>query len=282
MLLTDHPHLFEVGGENYHTDFDAWDYERGHESDPWRTRPDPTWIGTPALPADRGFVHHALRRRRARGSATKPTSRAADDGRRPRSGSSTSAPTTTASCCSSTSSIRTSRSTRPSRGRRGTTRTWEGPRLIWPPYSTEAIAKGVLDRSEARQIRANYGSKLSMIDHWFGRILDALDDARLWDDTAVIVCTDHGHYLGEKDIFGQARRPGVRATSVTSPLLIAWPGVDAGGGRRAHDERRPVRDPRRRVRRRARAPHARPFARPADRRRDRLGARVRAARRLGP
>ena len=29
MLLTDHPHLFEVGGENYHTDFDAWDYQRG-------------------------------------------------------------------------------------------------------------------------------------------------------------------------------------------------------------------------------------------------------------
>ena len=33
-LITDHPHLFEVGGENYHTDFTAWAYERGHESDP--------------------------------------------------------------------------------------------------------------------------------------------------------------------------------------------------------------------------------------------------------
>ena len=30
-----------MGGENYHTDFDAWDYLRGHESDPWRTRADP-------------------------------------------------------------------------------------------------------------------------------------------------------------------------------------------------------------------------------------------------
>ncbi|SVA44544.1 uncharacterized protein METZ01_LOCUS97398, partial [marine metagenome] len=25
-LITDHPHLFETGGENYHTDFSAWDY----------------------------------------------------------------------------------------------------------------------------------------------------------------------------------------------------------------------------------------------------------------
>ena len=41
MLVSDHPHLFETGGENYHCDFTAWDYVRGHEDDPWRTRPDP-------------------------------------------------------------------------------------------------------------------------------------------------------------------------------------------------------------------------------------------------
>ena len=46
-LITDHPHLFEVGGENYHTDFFAWDYVRGHESDPWKTRPDLSWQGAP-------------------------------------------------------------------------------------------------------------------------------------------------------------------------------------------------------------------------------------------
>jgi arylsulfatase A-like enzyme len=46
-LVTDHPHLFEVGGENYHCEFTAWDYQRGHESDPWRTRPDPSWVGAP-------------------------------------------------------------------------------------------------------------------------------------------------------------------------------------------------------------------------------------------
>ena len=49
MLISDHPHLFEMGGENYHCDFTAWDYQRGHESDPWRTRPDPSWVGTPSF-----------------------------------------------------------------------------------------------------------------------------------------------------------------------------------------------------------------------------------------
>ena len=49
-----------------------------------------------------------------------------------------------------------------------------------------------------------------MIDEWFGRVLDEFDAAKLWDDTALVVCTDHGHYLGEvrggHDIWG---KPGV-------------------------------------------------------------------------
>ena len=99
--------------------------------------------------------------------------------------------------------------------------------LIWPPYAVGALANGILDESSARQIRANYGSKLSMIDHWFGRITNALDRANRWHDTAVIVCTDHGHYLGEKDIWG---KPGVPVYEPLGhmPLLVAWPGRDAG------------------------------------------------------
>src|SRR3954453_18470735 len=45
LLVSDHPHLFETGGENYHPEFQGWEYLRGHEDDPWRTRPDPSFIG---------------------------------------------------------------------------------------------------------------------------------------------------------------------------------------------------------------------------------------------
>ena len=48
-LISDHPHLFEMGGENYHCDFYAWDYVRGHEGDAWKTRPDPSWAGAPGF-----------------------------------------------------------------------------------------------------------------------------------------------------------------------------------------------------------------------------------------
>jgi hypothetical protein len=66
-----------------------------------------------------------------------------------------------------------------------------------------------------------------MIDAWLGRLLAALDEKALWDDTLVILCTDHGHYLGEKDIWGKPGAP-LYQTIAHMPLLIAAPGLDAG------------------------------------------------------
>ncbi|HPA40272.1 MAG TPA: sulfatase-like hydrolase/transferase, partial [Phenylobacterium sp.] len=104
---------------------------------------------------------------------------------------------------------------------------WEGPHLIWPPYMKGAIEKGVLTERQARQLRAQYGGKLSMIDHWLGKVLDAVDRNGIADDTAIIICTDHGHYLGEKDIWGKPGVP-IYATLGHIPLLIRWPGVEPG------------------------------------------------------
>jgi hypothetical protein len=105
---------------------------------------------------------------------------------------------------------------------------WDGELIIWPPYDVGAVRKGRMSEREGRHVRANYGAKLSMIDHWFGRILDALDEGGMWDTTAVIVCTDHGHYLGEKDIWG---KPAVMQYEPLGhiPLMVHWPGV-AGSG----------------------------------------------------
>jgi arylsulfatase A-like enzyme len=104
---------------------------------------------------------------------------------------------------------------------------WEGAHLIWPPYVDGGIAKGVIDERQAHQIRASYGGKLTMIDKWFGKVLDELDRHDLWKDTLVILCTDHGHYLGEKDIWG---KPGVPVYEPLGhiPLMIAHPDVAPG------------------------------------------------------
>ena len=101
---------------------------------------------------------------------------------------------------------------------------WQGPHMIWPPYMRGAVARGVVTLEQAAQIRACYGAKLTMIDAWLGKLLTAIERGGFYDDTAVIVCTDHGHYLGEKDIWGKPAVPIYEPLGHT-PLLIAMPGI---------------------------------------------------------
>src|SRR5262249_24901668 len=75
---------------------------------------------------------------------------------------------------------------------------------------------------------ASYGGKLTMIDAWFGRVVEAIERNHLWSNTAVILCTDHGHYLGENDIWGKPAVPIYEPLGHT-PLFIAWPGVEPCG-----------------------------------------------------
>jgi arylsulfatase A-like enzyme len=222
MLVSDHPHLFETGGENYHSDFGAWDYERGHENDPWRTVPDLTWVGAPALPANTAWLHHYYDESRTyfRSEADFPgpkTMSAAAEWIRTAAGRherfllfvdefDPHEPFDTPA---------------PYAGMYDPD--WEGPLEIWPPYLMDAVASGRLSPRQARHIRANYGSKLTMIDHWFGRLLAAIDDAGLGDTTAVILCTDHGHYLGEHDLFGKPSAP-IYSELGRIPLMVRWPG----------------------------------------------------------
>jgi len=221
-LISDHPHLFETGGENYHTHFTAWQYERGHETDPWKTRPDPSWIGAPSF--GRGTMPYDNSRGYFRDEADFPGPRTMQataewldqnagyhdrfllvvDEFDPHEPFDT--PEPYASMYDDS---------------------WEGQHLIWPPYVNGGIQKGTLTEREGRQVRASYGGKLTMIDAWFGKVLDAIDRNGLWNDTAVIVCTDHGHYLGEKDIWGKPGVPAFEPMSHT-PLMIAWPGVAPG------------------------------------------------------
>ena len=109
---------------------------------------------------------------------------------------------------------------------------WEGPKLIWPPYAVGPIARGEMEERDGRQIRASYGGKLTMIDAWFGKLLDSIDDLQLTDDTVIIVCTDHGHFLGEKtvddlDIWGKPGVPHYETLGHT-PLFVYWPGREPG------------------------------------------------------
>jgi hypothetical protein len=68
----------------------------------------------------------------------------------------------------------------------------------WPPYqSPEELATFLAQASEEELdwIRAQYHGKVTMVDHWLGRLLDRMDAQDMWKDTCLIVTTDHGHDL---------------------------------------------------------------------------------------
>ena len=221
-LVSDHPHLFEWGGENFHTDFTAWDYQRGHESDPWRTKPDSSAIGAPVFNRVHPPYHDS-----------RPWFRGEEDFPGPRTMRAAAqwldeeAPSHERFFLLIDEFDPHEPFDTPEPYASMYDDAWEGPHLIWPPYTTNAIEKGRITPEQARQIRAQYGGKLTMIDAWFGRVLDAIDRNGWTDSTAVIVCTDHGHYLGEKDVFG---KPGVPIYEPMGhiPLLVRWPGVEGG------------------------------------------------------
>ncbi len=245
-LVTDHPHLFETGGENYHTDFHGWEYARGHEGDPWRTWADPSWMGAPDRPA-RPALPGSWFFERTLGFAG--IDRAYDTARTHfLTEDDYPGPQTMAYAARW---LREATPSHPdgwflfvdefdphepfdtpepwfSRYQDGT---HTDAALIWPPYADGALVEDQLTPSEARHIRANYGAKLSMIDHHLGRVLDAFDERDLWADTALVVCTDHGHYLGEerrgRDLWGKPAVPQFEPLGHT-PLLVAWPGAEAG------------------------------------------------------
>ena len=151
-LISDHPHLFETGGENYHGDFTAWAYERGHEGDAWKTRPDPSWAGAPGM--GRGHMPYDDSRGWFRGEADFPGPR-------------------TMAAAAQWIEDNAGHHERfflfvdefdphepfdtPEPWASKYDPDWEGPHLIWPPYMQGAIAKGILTERQARQLRASYG-----------------------------------------------------------------------------------------------------------------------------
>lgn len=96
-------------------------------------------------------------------------------------------------------------------------RDYTGPVLDWPPYRPVQESA-----DEIAEIRANYAALVSMCDTYFGKLLDYFDANRLWDDTALILTTDHGYMLGEHDWWAKNRMPFYQEVAHI-PLLVHHP-----------------------------------------------------------
>lgn len=79
---------------------------------------------------------------------------------------------------------------------------YKGKHIDWPDYAYNA-----LDRDATEHVKYEYAALLSMCDTYLGKVLDKMDEYNLWEDTMLIVNTDHGFMLGEKEWMGKNIQP---------------------------------------------------------------------------
>ena len=58
--------------------------------------------------------------------------------------------------------------------------------------------------AELHNLWAHYAAESELVDRHLGRVLQKIDDLRLWDDTIVIVTSDHGTSIGEHNRTGKS------------------------------------------------------------------------------
>jgi len=84
-----------------------------------------------------------------------------------------------------------------------------------------------IDETTLRKYYATYYGMISFMDHQIGRILDALDERGLTDNTLVVFSTDHGHFMGHHGLI--AKGPFHFEDMLRLPFIVRWPGkVPAG------------------------------------------------------
>ena len=105
----------------------------------------------------------------------------------------------------------------------------EGDRDDTPHFSwylhwdlPEPRLKWVNENNQWRNLVRSYLACTSFVDSQVGRLLDALDEAELADNTIVVLWSDHGWHLGEKGITG---KNSLWDRSTRVPLVFAGPGV---------------------------------------------------------
>ena len=81
---------------------------------------------------------------------------------------------------------------------------------------------------ELRKFVRAYLACVSFVDEQVGRVVRAIDDAGLGENTIIVLFSDHGYHLGEKGVTGK-NTLWERSTRV--PLIVVAPGVSKVGGR---------------------------------------------------
>ena len=220
-FCTDHQHYWEDGGATYHNRFSTYEFFRGQEGDLWKGH-----VAEPGTPISLGHDHlrqqDRINRQYMRTEADFPQTKVFDAG---------------------LEFVRTNRDRdrwflqietfdphEPffsyDAYRKHYADGYEGPPFDWPDYKRVDEPP-----DEVKHARSEYSALLSMCDASLGRVMDVMDELELWDDTLLIVCTDHGFLLGEHGWWGKIVQPWYDE-NIHTPFFVWDPRSRVAGERR--------------------------------------------------
>lgn len=96
---------------------------------------------------------------------------------------------------------------------------YDGPHFDWPGY--HAVLEE--EKPYVQHVRNQYAALLQMCDRNLGKILDKMDEYQMWEDTMLIVNTDHGYLLGEHGWWAKGNEINYCEEIVHTPLFIYDP-----------------------------------------------------------
>ncbi|MFD6354247.1 sulfatase [Nocardia tengchongensis] len=223
-LASDHPHYWEDGGATYHGRYNSWEFFRGQEGDPWKGQ-----VADPEIPEDLkrmrrgGYRQDWVNRQHMDTEAKHPQTLTFDAG--------IEFLQTNSAQDRWFVQIETFDPHEPFYSHKQYKdlypHEYDGPHFDWPDYKRVAETP-----EQVQHARFEYAALLSMCDHSLGRVLDIMDEHDMWQDTMLIVNTDHGLLLGEKSWWGKSVMPWYN--ELVHLPLFAWDprSAEAAGQRR--------------------------------------------------
>ena len=230
-LITDHNHYFEDGGSTYHNRYNSFDFIRGQERDPWKA------MVEPPIERFKKMYHQSqsdFTNRESRYYFYPINSEFIKEEK----------DFPSVQCfASGLDFLKTNKDAKdwflqietfdphepffaPERFKEKFKTGYNGPRLDWPQYDRVKETPNEVD-----ELKANYLALISLCDYLLGSILDYFDENNLWEDTTLVLTTDHGFMLGAHDWLAKNRMP-LYNEIASIPLFIYHPDYKNNVGER--------------------------------------------------